>query len=204
MNLKWMRFVLPAAAASAAAAGAAVFLRRKVSSLSDAGKPAPVPAAVSVSPISVREASYSFISGFQDAVTVEVCFPYDPERFIYEVAEDSFPAESGDSHVGVLRGDAFSAQLEYGSYYSGEDYDRLRQELSRKHSDLAEADYGPLSGLKFRDGDNLCLVFPIPEDPHSYLLITLLKSPDNDDELEALPDYPDLRFMLSSLSFRRS
>ena len=106
--------------------------------------------------------------------------------------------------MGVLYGESFSAQVEYGSYYSGEDFAKLCQELVGKHHDLAEAVYGPLSGVSYRDGDNLCLAFPIPEDEHSYLLITLVKAPDNDDELEALLDYPELRFLLESASFSRS
>ena len=205
MNMKWIRFALPAAAVTAAGA---FFTVKKLKSKDSKGpgsasgkaRADAAPAA----PQSVRNASYSFISGFKDAATVEVNFSYDPDHFDFSVVEDDFPAESGDSHVGVLHGEAFSAQFEYGSYFSGEDFARLRQELSRKHADLSDAVFGPLSGVKYRDGDSLCLAFPIPEDEHSYLLVTLLKASDNDDELEALPDYPDLRFMLSSLSFRRT
>ena len=63
--------------------------------------------------------------------------------------------------------------------------------------------YGGLSGVKFRDVDNFCLAFPVPEDPHSYLLMTLVKAPDNDDELETIPEAPDFRGLLNSASFRR-
>ena len=206
MRMKWMRLALPAAAAAAVGA-AAVILKKK----SAAGTGAVTHTAEKESaektaamPKSVRDAVYSFISGFKDAATVEVCFSYDPERFHFAVVEDDFPAESGDSHVGVLHGEAFSAQFEYGSYYSGEDFARLRDELSHKHADLCDAEFGAHTGLKYQDGDNLCLVFPIPEDAHSYLLVTLLKAPDNDDELDALADDPDLRAMLGTLSFRRS
>ena len=195
------------AAAGAACGAAAYFLKKKLASASGAGaakKAPPASGSAPVAPKSVREASYSFISGFQDAATVEMKFSYDPERFSFSVLEDEFLTESGDSHVGVLYGEDYSAQFEYGSYYHGDDFSKLRQELSGKHSDLSDAEYGTLTGVKFRAGDNLCLAFPIPEDAYSYLLVTLVKAPDNDDELEALPEDPDLRFMLSSVSFSRS
>lgn len=192
----------------AAAGGAAVLLLAKKNRSASAGnkaEPAPT-AAKGKAPAGsglTKEASYSFISGFKDAATVELKFPYDAERFSFSVLEDEFLTESGDSHVGVLYGEAFSAQFEYGTYYSGEDFARLRQELTAKHRDLTDAVYDGLHGVKFRDGDNYCLAFPIPDDVHSYLLVTLVKAPDNDDELEALPDYPDLHSMLGSLVFSR-
>ena len=46
-------------------------------------------------------------------------------------------------------------------------------------------------------------VAPVPEDAHSYLLLTLVKAPDNDDELETIPDTADFRSFLNSASFRR-
>ena len=202
MRIRYLWLALPAAAA----AGAAVFLLKKSSGTVPAVKAAATPATKKApdAPTSVKEASYGFISGFKDAATVELKFAYDAEKFHFSVVEDDFLTESGDSHVGVLYGESFSAQVEYGSYYSGEDFAKLCQELVGKHHDLAEAVYGPLSGVSYRDGDNLCLAFPIPEDEHSYLLITLVKAPDNDDELEALLDYPELRFLLESASFSRS
>ena len=48
-----------------------------------------------------KTASYSFISGFRNATTVELSFPYDADRFSYTVCEEGFLAESGDSHVGI-------------------------------------------------------------------------------------------------------
>ena len=202
MRIKYLWLTLPAAAT----VGVAAYLLKKSSGSAPAAKAAAAPATkkAPAAPTSVKEASYSFISGFKDAATVELKFAYDAEKFHFSVVEDDFLTESGDSHVGVLYGESFSAQVEYGSYYTGEDFAKLCQELVAKHHDLAEAVYGPLSGVSYRDGDNLCLAFPIPEDGHSYLLITLVKAPDNDDELEALLDYPELRFLLESASFGRS
>ena len=199
-NILWL--ALPVAAAG----GAAAFLLIKKTSKPAGGKgsSASSPAKAPAVPAAAKEGSYSFISGFQDAATVEMKFTYDAEQFHYAVVEDEFLAESGDSHVGILRGPAFSAQFEYGSYYSGEDFEKHCRELAAKHRDIAAVSCGSLSGMKYRDGDNFCLVFPIPEDSHSYLLVTLVKAPDNDDALEALPDYPELRFLLGSASFVRS
>ena len=193
-------------AAGAALGAASYLLGKKFSDAPEAKNSAApsssvgakAPAAV---PDSVKEACYSFISGFKDAKTVEFRFPYDAERFSFAVAEDEFLAESGDSHVGLLYGEAFSAQFEYGTYYSGEDFSKLREELSSQHPDLNDVSYANLSGVVFRDGDNLCLAFPVPEDAHSYLLVTLIKAADNDDELETLSDSPDFRVLMNGSRF---
>ena len=192
-------------ALSAAVGGSAVyFLKKKGSSSASAGSAEPtVPgqADVSSAPKFTGEAVYSFISGFQDASAVELHFPYDADSLHYFVAEDDFLVESGDSHVGILQEDRFSAQFEYGSYYAGEDFSKLRQELLSRHPDLSDVQYGSMSGVKYRDGDNICLAFPIPNDSYSYLLISMIKAPDNDDELDALPDYPEFRALLAASSF---
>ncbi len=202
MRIKYLWLTLSAVTA----VGTVAYFLKKNSGSSSVEKSVATPATkkAPAAPTSVKEASYSFVSGFKDAATVELKFAYDAEKFSFSVVEDNFLTESSDSHVGVLYGESFSAQVEYGSYYSGEDFAKLCQELVAKHHDLAEAVYGPLSGVSYRDGDNLCLAFPIPGDEHSYLLITLVKAPDNDDELEALLDYPELRILLESASFSRS
>ena len=189
----------------AAVGAASYYLKKKLSSASAAAPVASTaPAEASAAPSAVtKEAVYSFISGFKDAATVEFRFDYDADRFHYAVAEDDFLTESGDSHVGILTGEDFSVQFEYGAYYSGEDFALLTQELSSRHPDLDQAVYGGLSGVKFRDGDNFCLAFPVPEDAHSYLLMTLVKAPDNDDELEAIPGTPEFRRLLDSATFSR-
>ena len=191
----------------AAVGAASYFLKKKLSSaqaVKAAPGSSPVPAQTPAAPAAVtKEAVYSFISGFKDAATVEFRFNYDADRFHYAVTEDAFLTESGDSHVGILTGEDFSVQFEYGTYYSGEDFALLTQELSSRHPDLDGASYGTLSGVKYRDGDNYCLAFPVPEDAHSYLLLTLVKAPDNDDEIETIPEAPDFRCLLNSASFSR-
>ena len=195
--------------AGAAIGAASYFLGKKLSSVPKKPSVSSAPVASAGAkvpntvPASVKEASYSFISGFKDAETVTFRFPYDAARFRFAVAEDEFLAESGDSHVGLLYGEAFSAQFEYGTYYGGEDYARLCEELASRHPDLADVSYTNLTGVMFRDGDNLCLAFPIPEDAHSYLLVTLIRAADNDDELETLPDSPDFRALMNGAKFDR-
>ena len=152
----------------------------------------------------LKAGSYSFISGFKDAVTVDLSFSYDAGRFSFKVVEDEFLVESGDSHVGVLSGENFNAQLEYAAYYSGEDFEKLRTELAAHHGDLTDVVFGVQRGLRFTSGDGLCFAFPIPDDTHSYLLLTLFKAPGNDDELIALADDPDLLSILSSMRFSRT
>ena len=196
---------------AAAAAGVGFFLLKKKAASAEkapaaAKKPggkAPAKAAPAVDPKNLKEGVYSFISGFQEAATVEARFRYDGSRFTCAVVEDGFLAESGDSHVAIVTGEDFSAQLEYGSYYSGEDFAKLKAELSAKHADLKEIVYGENRGLKYQNGDNLCIEFPIPGDGCSYLHVTLAKAKGNDDPLSALPDYPDVTAILSSLSFSR-
>lgn len=161
-------------------------------------------AAPAPDPADRKEGSYSFISGFQNAVTVEARFLYDGSRFGCAVMEDGFLAESGDSHVLVLSGEDCSAQLEYGNYYAGESFAALKAGLKEKHAGLKDAVYGPNSGVLYQDGDSLCLDFPIPEDTSSYLHVTLVKEKGNDDPLSALPDYPHVAGVLSTLSFSRS
>ena len=206
MKKKLFLFAVPAAAA---AAGAGFFLLKKRDSASAPAKKPGAKAALkaeapAVDTASLKEGVYSFISGFQDAATVEARFRYDGSRFSCAVVEDEFPVESGDSHVAVLYGEDFSAQLEYGSYYSGEDFARLKAELSKKYADLKDVAYGENSGLLYQNGDNLCLDFPIPGDGHSYLHVTLIKEKGNDDPLSALPEYADVKAILSSLAFSQA
>ena len=207
MQNRLYRFLVPAAAAAAAAAaGAAVYVLRKKAALADqkdgagSGK---VSAKAHYAPKTAKVGSYSFISGFKNAETVELSFSYDADAFCFSVVEEGFLVESGDSHVGILTGESFSAQFEYGTYYAGEDFARLRTELMSRHPDLEECSYGAHSALRFQDGDSICLIFPIPDDSSSYLQVSLLKAPDNDDPLSALPEDPALCFILASMSFAR-
>jgi hypothetical protein len=46
--------------------------------------------------------------------------------------------------------------------------------------------------------------FPLPGDTHSYLIVTVQKTPDCKDELCTLPNYAPLRSMLETARITRS
>ena len=200
MSKKW-RVIAPLglAAVGALAAGIATLLKKPKQEAAPRKAAAPAPKA----PQNLMAGAYSFISGFQDAVTVELTVKYDADKFSFAVVEDEFIASSSDSHVAIVWGESFNMQLEYGAYYQGEDFQGLQKHLSERHPDLEPAVYGENQGLRYLEGDDLCMVFPVPQDKHSYILVTLIKAKDNDDEIQALADYEDVKFMLSSLSFER-
>ena len=193
---KW-KIVAPLALAAtgAAAAGVAVLLKKEPATSAPAPKTAaPAPAK------ELKTGSYSFISGYKDAVTVEMSLDYGPERFSFAVIEEDFLSTTSDSHVAVLYGEDFSAQFEYAAYYHGESFPELIRHVSEKYKGFGDVVYGENTGIKYVDGDNICLCFPVDE--HSYLLVTLIKAKDNDDDFRNLPDYPDVAAILGSLRFR--
>ena len=189
-----------------AAAGAAVFLLRRSSAKpASASKTAPErQSAPAKTPAKQNTGSYSFISGFRDAATVEMQISYDPEKFSYAVVEEGFLSDTSDSHVALVEGEDFSLQLEYASYYAGEDFEAFLSHLAEKHRDMTAVRYGSVDGVKYLAGDNICFCIPIPEDAFSYLLVTLFKAKDNDTELSELPDDPQVAALLESIRFTRS
>ena len=187
-------------AAGALATGLAVLLK-KTDEAAPAGEKA-APAAKPIDPARLKTGSYSFISGYKDAATVEMSVCYDGEAFSYAVVEDEFLAESSDSHVALLYGEDFNLQFEYAPFFGGENFTAHRASLAEKHADLKDAAFGENRGLQYLAGDNVCIHLPIPGDAHSYLLVTLMKSPDNDEDFTALPEHPDVQAMLGSLRFQ--
>ena len=155
----------------------------------------PAPAA----PKNQKTGSYSFISGFQDAATVEVSLDYDADKYSYAVVEEDFLNYTSNSHAAILYGEDFNVQLEYAAYYQGEGFEDLIRQVSEKYRGFAPVAYGGNTGIQYCDGDNVCLCFPAGDDAHSYLLLTLVKGPAWDDEVTALPAHPDLAAMLSSM-----
>ena len=198
MKRKW-KVILPLAfsAAGALAAGIAALLQKLPKDEGQAAGPA-------ARPVKLETGSYSFISGFQDAATVELQLDYDPERFSFVVMEDDFLSETSDSHVAIVYGDDFNLQLEYAGYYGGEDFAAHTAALAEKYGTRGDFACGSLHGVWVLDGDNVAIHLPIPDDAHSYLLILVQKTPDFDDEVTALPDYAPLRELLATLRFTRS
>ena len=189
---------LALAAAAALAAGVATLLK-KLPEEAPAAAPAPKAPAV---PKNLRSGSYSFISGFQDAVTVELGMDYDGEKYSFVVIEDEFLSYSSDSHVAVVYGEDFNMQLEYAAFYKGEDFAAHVRSLNEKYQGVAPVHYGSIEGVRYIDGDNICLNLPIPGDQHSYVLVTLIKNPEYDEDYTTLPEHPDVQSMLSSLRFQ--
>ena len=188
---------LALAAAAALAAGVATLLKKPAEQAAEAAAPQ-APSGIK----NLRSGSYSFISGFQDAATVELGMDYDGEKYSFVVIEDEFPSESSDSHVAVVYGGDFNMQLEYASYYSGEDFAAHCKGVAERYQGFRPLRFGSLEGVRFIDGDNICIHLPIPGDTHSYLLVTLMKNPDYDEDFSTLPEHPDVQAMLGSLRFR--
>ena len=193
------RIIAPLALAAAAALTAGVAALLKKPAQEDAhGAAAPkAPAA----PKTLCVGSYSFISGFQNAATVEMEMNYDPEKYSFVVIEDEFPSYSSDSHVAVVYGEDFNMQLEYAAYYHGEDFAAHVKGLGEKYQGIAPVRYGETEGVRFLDGDNICLHLPIPNDANSYLLVTLMKNPEYDEDYTTLPEHADVKAMLATLRY---
>ena len=200
MLRKW-KVIAPLAltAAGALASGVAILMQKLPKNTAPAAESAPA-----AKPANLKTGSYSFISGFKDAETVEQSMDYDPEKFSFAIVEDEILNYSSDSHVAIVYGEEFNLQLEYAGYYSGEDFAAHSAALKEKYQTRGEITCGVLTGLWVLDGDNIAIHFPIADDKHSYLLVTVQKTPDYDDEITTLPDYAPLKALLGTVRFARS
>ena len=200
-----MKKALILAPVGLAAVGAVVFLaKKKPGGDKPAGEKKAAPAksggkgkAKAAAPQDLKSGSYSFISGFKDARTVEVSMEYDAAAVSYAVISEDFLTYSSNSHVAAIRGDEYSIQLEYAGYYSGEDFAALKKSLAERYQDVKDVAFGANKGLQFIDGDNVCMAFPVDE--FSYLLVTIIKGKEYDDPFTTLPDYPPVAAILASI-----
>ncbi len=200
MTVKKWKVIAPLAMAAVGslAAGVSVLLKKLP-------KPeVPVSQAAPAKTADLKTGSYSFISGYLDAATVELSLDYDPEKFGFVVVEDEFLNYSSDSHVAIVWGHDFNLQLEYAGYYSGEDFAAHRAAMAEKYKAANDFVCGALSGFWVLDGDNVAIHLPIPNDAQSYLLVTVQKTADYDDEVTTLPDYAPLKELLATIRFARS
>ena len=197
MLWKWKIIaVLGMSAVAAAASGIAVLLQKLPKN--------DTPEADAEKPAERKTGSYSFISGYQDAATVELQIDYDPAQFSFAIVEDEFLNDTCASHVAIVYGPEFNLQFEYASYASGEDFAAHSAALREKYQTCGEVCYGVLTGLWVLNGDSIAMHFPLPGDTHSYLIVTVQKTPDYKDELCTLPNYAPLRSMLESARITRS
>ena len=184
------------------AAGAALLLLKKKEA-----KTAPTAKASEAKkapPANWKTGSYSFISGYQNAATVEMSLGYDGDKFSYAVVSEDFLSYSSDSHVALVQGEDFSLQLEYAAYFTGEDFAAHCAGLAEKHKSFGPVRYGSVDAVKYLEGDTLCFCIPIPEDEHSYVQVLVFKDKGNDTPLPELAKDPDLSAMLESIRFRKS
>ena len=193
---KWKVIAPLGVLAAAGAAAAAVLLKKK-----DGGS-APKTAAPAAKKAAERETlmktgEYSFVSGFKDARTVEVRLDYDALRFGFDVIGEDFLTYSSDSHVAVVSGEDFSFQMEYASFYKGEDFALITSAAAQKYAGFAPVRFGAVEGFRYRAGDSVC--FCLPVDEYSYLLLTLLKAEGCDKTVEELAESDDLGAILSTL-----
>lgn len=202
MNSRNWKVLAPLAliAAGALAAGIAALAKKpqETAAAPTAAKgKAKAPAAPA--PGMLKTGTYSFISGFNDAATVELTLRYNAETCSFAVVSEDFLSCSSASHVAVIEGEEFSAQIEYAPYYAGEDFAAYAKGIEQKFGGYGTARFAGLEGIRYRDGDSICLCFPIPGDEHSFVQVILFKRKDDDDPLEALPDSPDVKAMLDSI-----
>ena len=199
-----MKKALILAPVGLAAVGAVVFLAmKKPAGDKPAGEKKADPgksggkAKAAAAPKNLQSGSYSFISGFKDARTVEVSVEYDAAAVSYAVISEDFLTYSSNSHVAAITGEEYSIQMEYAGYYSGEDFAALKNSLGERYQDVKDVTFGANKGLQFIDGDNVCMAFPV--DASSYLLVTIIKGKEYDDPFTTLPDYPPVAAILSSI-----
>ena len=104
---KWT--ILAPLGLAAAGAAALLLLKKKPEAKAASVKAAPAKKpAPAKAPANLKTGSYSFISGFQNAVTVDMTLDYDADAFSFAVVEEGFLSYSSDSHVAILEGEDFS------------------------------------------------------------------------------------------------
>ena len=195
---KW-KVIAPLGALAAAGAAAALLLKNKkdAQAAPKAGEKKAAPKEVLM-----KTGEYSFVSGFKDAKTVEVALDYDALRFGFDVIGEDFPTYSSDSHVAVISGEEFSVQMEYASYYKGEDLAFITDKAAKEYKGFAPVKFAACEGFRYRAGDSICLCLGV--DDYSYLLLTLLKAEGCDKTVEELAEGEDLKAMLDTLRIKNA
>ena len=195
---KW-KVIAPLGLLAAAGAAAALLLKKKEAPGGAESAPAGKKKAAPRETL-MKTGEYSFVSGFQDAKTVEALLDYDALRFGFDVIGEDFLSYSSDSHVAVVTGEDFAMQMEYASYYKGEDLAVVTAAAEKKYPGFARVAFNGIEGFRYREGDGIC--FCLGVDEYSYLLLTLLKAQGCDKTIEELADGEDLKELLSTLRIR--
>ena len=174
---------------AAACAGLEVLLKPK----KDVPKATAPKTGKTAAPKNLSEGSYSFVSGFRDAKTVEVKLKYDAERFDFAVVEEGFLCYTSDSHVAIMYGADFNVQLEYVPYYAGDDFEKLTANTQAAHPDFTPMG----AGFRYTDGDSVCVCLPV--DASSYLLLNALLAKGSELKPEELPTAPELAALVEDI-----
>ena len=146
----------------------------------------------------LKQGSYSFVSGFKDAKTVELRFRYDADRFSFRQIEDDFLTFTSVSHAAAIYSEDFNIQIEYSDYAGGEDFDAMAFSLKEKQKGFASVLYGDNSGYMYYNGDNVCFVFPAAE--YSYILVTVIRNKNSDIDYRTIPENADVAAILESIT----
>ena len=188
-----------------AGAAAAIVLSKK------SGDSKPAPKAKGAAAPAKKEAlknaktgSYSFVSGFKDAATVEFSIKYDSEKFSFDVIGEEFLTYSSDSHVAVMYGPDIDLQIEYASFYQGDDFAALAKAAEEKYQDFAKVSFNGTDAIRYVTGDNVCLCLNAANDAYSYILVSIFKRKDDDKPLIEVLNNPDLAAALDTIEIKRS
>ena len=201
-----MKKILFAIPVCAVAAGAAFFVLKgksggapaKAEASKTSGKAAPAKKAAG-KPANEKSCVYNFACGYNEPAKVEASFRYDADKFSHDVVEDGFLVTTSVPSVVLLKGDDFQFQMEYGDYYGGEDFEAFSKGASERYKGFGTVQYGGVSGIKYREGESMCLAFPAG-DAEGYVLFQIFNGKGNDDPVEKLPDRDDIAQIMSTLS----
>ena len=193
---KWI-WVLSAGTALAAGTAAALLLWKRGGDV-PAPKEKKAPAKKSYEMLSPAGGTYSFVSGYQDAKTVEVSFTYDAQKYSCKEIEEEFPALTSVSHAELISGEEFAIQLEYTDFAAGENFASYTALLREKQKGFAPVQYGANEGFRYFNGDNVCFVFPATD--FSCVLATVIPAKDSDLDYREIHENEELAAFLASLS----
>lgn len=187
----WKKIV-PAGIVAAAGAAAAVIAKKKTADASEAG----TKAAKKAEPKNLAEGTYSFVSGFADAVTVDVAVKYDADRYSFSVVEEGFLVPTSDSHVALVTGADFNAQIEYTPFYAGDDFDKLTEEAR-----TAQRSFAPIGkGFRYSDSSSVCVC--LPADASSYIFINAMLAKGSRLKFAELPTAPEFTALIESIEVK--
>ncbi len=184
----------------AAAIGAVALLAGKSkNSAPKAAKPAGKKAAPVIKV--PKSDTYCFASGFKDAKTVEVTLTYDAEKCSYNEVSEAFLVPTADTHAGIIYGEDFAMQIEYAPFYAGDDFAALTKEVTERFREAGEITCNGITGIKYFNGKNFCMAFPIEGAAADYVLINVVSmGDDTEEEAAKLPDNEMVKAIMASLS----